>query len=171
MTLPAGLMSAICFDPHHSKKPCKKKPSTNDQALTYVNAYPGNKVILRRICEFVCCGTTWQPRRKRKEMADIDWHIIGHITHEGKIRISGFSFGGDKLFDSPIDLDEMIDALAASHEIPPDLLLSVAGRKELTQLGATLSNAGSEVRDRLRDDKTKSEEVQRRDNDDENEPD
>jgi hypothetical protein len=104
-------------------------------------------------------------------MADIDWHIIGHITHEGKIRISGFSFGGDKLFDSPIDLDEMIDALAASHEMPPDLLLSVAGRKELTQLGVTLSNAGSEVRDRLRDDKTKSEEVQRRDNDDENEPD
>jgi hypothetical protein len=103
-------------------------------------------------------------------MANIDWHIIGHITAEGRISISGFSFGGDKLFDSPIDLDEMIDALAASHEMPPDLLLSAAGRKELTQLGATLSKAGSGVRDRLRDDETKSEEVQRRESNEENDP-
>jgi hypothetical protein len=102
-------------------------------------------------------------------VANIDWHIIGHITPEGRIRISGFSFGGDKLFDSPVDLDEMIDGLAASHEIPPDLLLSAAGRKELTQLAATLSKAGSGVRDRLRDDETKSEEVERRESDDEKE--
>jgi hypothetical protein len=103
-------------------------------------------------------------------MATIDWHIIGNITAEGKIRISGFSFGGDKLFDSPVDLDEMIDALAASHEMPPDLLLSAAGRKELTNLAATLSKAGSGVRERLREDDTKSEEVERRDDEDKGEP-
>lgn len=103
-------------------------------------------------------------------MANIDWHIIGHITPEGRIGISGFSFGGDKLFDSPIDLDEMIDALAASHEMPPDLLLSAAGRKELTQLGVTLSKAGSEVSGRLREDEIKTEEVQRREGDDEGDP-
>lgn len=96
-------------------------------------------------------------------MANIDWHIIGHITQDGKIRISGFSFGGDKLFDSPIDLDEMIDALAASHEMPPDLLLSAAGRKELKQLASILAKAGTGVQDRLEEDKTKSEEVHRRD--------
>ncbi|MDT8856918.1 hypothetical protein RNZ50_18145 [Paracoccaceae bacterium Fryx2] len=96
-------------------------------------------------------------------MANIDWHIIGHITPEGKIRISGFSFGGDRLFDAPLDLDEMTEALAASHEMPPDLLLSPAGRKELTQLAAVLSKAGTGVRDRLEEDQTKSEEVQRRD--------
>lgn len=104
-------------------------------------------------------------------MANIDWHIIGHITREGKIRISGFSFGGDRLFDSPIDLDEMIDALAASHEMPPDLLLSLAGRKELTHLAAILSKAGSGVRHRLRDDKTRGEAVHRRDSKDANETD
>ena len=111
-----------------------------------------------------------QSKRKQTEMANTDWHIIGHITAEGKIRISGFSFGGDKLFDSPIDLDEMIDALAASHEMPPDLLLSAAGRKELTNLAATLSKAGSGVRERLREDDTKSEEVERRDDEDKGEP-
>ena len=100
------------------------------------------------------------------EMANIDWHIIGQITPEGKIRISGFSFGGDKLFDSPIELDEMIDALAASHEMPPDLLLSPSGRKELAQLAAILSKAGSGVRDRLRNDETKSEQVKHREGDD-----
>lgn len=98
-------------------------------------------------------------------MANIDWHIIGHISPEGRIRISGFSFGGDKLFDSPIDLDEMIEALAASHEMPPDLLLSPAGRTELTQLASILSKAGTGVTERLREDKTKSEEVELRDKD------
>ena len=104
-------------------------------------------------------------------MANIDWHIIGHINPEGRIRICGFSFGGDKLFDSPIDLDEMIESLAASHEIPPDLLLSSAGRTELTQLATILSKAGTGVIDRLRDDKTKSEEVQLRDKDEMNQSD
>lgn len=104
-------------------------------------------------------------------MANIDWHIIGHIDPEGRIRISGFSFGGDELFDSPIDLDEMIDALAASHEMPPDLLLSPAGRKELTQLATVLSKAGTGVTDRLRDDKSRSKQVQLRDNDEKNQPD
>jgi hypothetical protein len=101
-------------------------------------------------------------------MANIDWHIIGHITPDGKIRISGFSFGGDKLFDAPIDLDEMIEALAASHEMPPDQLLSSAGRKELTQLAAILSKAGTGVRELLQEDQTKSAQVDRRDSKDEN---
>jgi|GEM_PF-6016051 len=98
-------------------------------------------------------------------MANIDWHIIGTFTPEGKILISGFSFGGDKLFDSPLDLDETIEALAASHEIPPNLLLSAAGRKELTQLAGLLSKAGSDVKEKLRDDATKSAQVERRNSD------
>jgi hypothetical protein len=116
-------------------------------------------------------AVTRMHQRERGTMANIDWHIIGHIDPEGRIRISGFSFGGDELFDSPIDLDEMIDALAASHEMPPDLLLSPAGRKELTQLATVLSKAGTGVTDRLRDDKSRSKQVQLRDNDEKNQPD
>jgi len=114
--------------------------------------------------EFLCRSGAANPKG-RHEMANIDWHIIGTFTPEGKILISGFSFGGDKLFDSPLDLDETIEALAASHEIPPNLLLSAAGRKELTQLAGLLSKAGSDVKEKLRDDATKSAQVERRNSD------
>ncbi len=138
--------------------------------LTDVSVDRSSWIMVTAALDLYFVAASRQSNRKQTEMANIDWHIIGHITAEGKIRISGFSFGGDKLFDSPIDLDEMIDALAASHEMPPDMLLSAAGRKELTQLGATLSKAGSEVGERLSDDETKSAEVQSRDSDDEYEP-
>lgn len=82
-------------------------------------------------------------------MAHIDWEIAGLVTPKGEVHVCGSSVGGDPLFDERLDLVEMIDSLAESHEMTEDHRLSFEGRVQLGALAATLADAQQEVRARL----------------------
>ena len=82
-------------------------------------------------------------------MANINWEVLGHFTPEGEMRVSGFSLGGQVLFDEPLILSSMIGSLCESVEVNPEHQFSEDGAKQVRALATLFHRAWADVITRL----------------------